>query len=175
MKKLLLIALLITVAIGVSAQVVTKGDMPSLVGERRINVTFDYSKMTINTLDIKEWIDYRQTEQPQYNAEYELENELKPALAEAFTTAVNKKLARFSVFLTSKNEANYTLTVMPQNVQKNGNNVTECTITDKVGKHVVTFTVEGHGGTFGSMANLWGDGFKSVGKKVGNLLVPCFK
>lgn len=175
MKKILIFLVMLVSAIGADAQVVTKGDMPSLVGERKIKVVFDYSQMTINSLSIADWLEYRQTSQPQYNAENELENELKPSLVEEFVTAVNKKLARFSAFLVTSHDANYTLTVRPQNVRKNGDNVTECTITDRDGNHVVTFTVNGSGGTFGTMANLWGDGYKSVGKKVGNLLVPCFK
>lgn len=175
MKRLLFIIMLLVALVGAQAQIVTKGDMPSLVGERKIGVVFDYSQMTINSLSVADWLDYRQTEQPAYNAEKELQNELKPSLQEAFVTAVNKKLARFSVFLVNGKNANYTLTVYPLNVRKNGNNMTECVMTDKAGNHVVTFTVEGNGGTFGTMANLWGDGYKSVGKKVGNLLVPCFK
>lgn len=175
MKKILLLLIVLAATIGASAQVVTKGDMPSLVGERKINVAFDYSAMTINSMSIADWLEYRQAEQPQYNAEYELESELKPSLTEEFVKAVNKKLARFSVFLVVSKEPRYTLTVVPQNVRRNGDNVTECVLTDKDGNHVATFTVDGSGGTFGSMANLWGDGFRSVGKKVGSLLVPCFK
>lgn len=174
-KQLLFIVLLLIAVLGAKAQVVTKGDMPSLVGERKINIAFDYSQMTINSLSIADWLEYRQAEQPQYNAENELENELKPALQEAFVTAINKKLERFGTFLVSGKADSYTLTVYPQNVQKKGNNTVECVLTDKKGNHVVTFTANGSGGVFGTMANLWGDGFKATGKKVGALLVPCFK
>lgn len=175
MKKILFIALLLIATLGAKAQIVTKGDMPSLVGERKINVVFDYSQLTINQKSTTDWLQYRQADQPDYNAESELENELKPALQTAFVEQVNKKLERFGSFLVVDKNAKYTLTVYPQDVKKNGNNTTECVMTDKDGNHVVTFTVKGNGGKFGTMANLWGDGFKSVGKKVGALLVPCFK
>lgn len=175
MKKILIFLLLLATAVGATAQIVTKGDMPSLRGEHKIRVVFDYSEQTISQMTIGDWLEFRQNEQPQYNAEYELENELKPSLEEAFIEAVNDKLRRVFARLVVNEETNYTLIVIPLNVQRKGNNDTYCTLTDNKGNEIVSFTTSGRGGTFGTMANLWGDGFKSVGKKVGALLAPCFK
>lgn len=175
MKKLILAVLSLSMTLGINAQKVVSGSTPSLKGEKKINLVINYSQTTIDKKDIADWLEYRQAQQPDYDAKNEWENELKPALTEAFTNNVNKKIEKQGAYLVVSPDANYTLTVYPQNVEKKGNNTNICTITDKSGKEIIRFEVKGSGGTFGSMSNLWGDGYEDTGKKVGSFLAKFFK
>lgn len=175
MKNLIITAIVVCTAISAGAQKITSGAMPSLKGETKINIVYDYSQITIDGKKINEWLEYRQASQPDYDAKNEWENELKPALTGAFAEQVNKKIEKNGAFLAVSKDANYTLTLIPTDVKKKGNNLNICTITDKKGKELVRFEVKGSGGTFGTMANLWGDGYKDTGKAVGGILAKSFK
>ena len=50
-----------------------------------------------------------------------------------------------------------------------------CCILDEKGTVLVKFSVSGSGGTFGSMNNLWGDGYSDSGKSIANFVEKCFK
>lgn len=175
MKNLFLTATMLVVALSTHAQKIFKGEMPSLKGEKKINLVIDYSKITIDDKTVSDWLEYRQAMQPDYNAKDELEKELKPALTEAFVTNVNKKLEKCGAYLADSKDANYTLILIPYNVKKKGDNMNTCVITDKTGKEIVSIDVKGSGGTFGSMSNLWGDGYSNTGGKLGSFLAKYFK
>lgn len=123
--------------------------------------------MTIAGFSPKDWVNVRQTEQPEYNAQYELENQLKTRIND-FIASANKQLTNVSLFLTSEKGRKYTLYIQPKNIERKGNNNIKCSIKETAtGKVMAEFVVSGKGGTFGSMSNLWGDGMKSAGKKFG--------
>lgn len=175
MKKTLLALFLLVFTMSAEAQTIIRGALPSLTGEVKINFVIDCSRWTIDNKQESDWLEFRQATQPEYDAHKELENELKPALASAFADNVNTRIGKSGAYLAITKDAHYTLTLIPLTVSRKGDNTNECTITDQQGRELVCFTVEGSGGVFGTMANLWGDGYKSTGKKVGKLLTRCFK
>ena len=69
----------------------------------------------------------------------------------------------------------YTLVVRPLAVSKKGCNNNECSILDESGNVLVKFSASGSGGVFGSMANLWGDGYADSGKEIASFVAKCFK
>lgn len=139
-----------------------------------MNIKIDYSETKIENLSIDDWLEYRQTEQPDYNAVSELETELKPTLQSEIVEALNKKLQKKGVMLTTKGTAKYTLVIAPVSVSKKGKNRNNCSILDENGKVLVKFVVSARGGTFGSMDNLWGDGYKNSGKTIASFVARCF-
>lgn len=175
MKKIVVMMAALFVTMTASAQKLLEGDYPSLSGQKRINLVIDYSQMKIAKMSVTDWLAYRQAEQPEYNAKDELEKELKVAVQENLVKRVNEKLVKYGAFLVTDNSAYYTLTVYPKDVAKKGNNEDDCTICDKSGKRLVSFQIKGSGGTFGSMGNLWGDGFKDSGRQLAKAMEKCFK
>ena len=175
MKKTIAIMATLFVSMTVNAQKLLQGDYPSLSGQTRINLVIDYSQMTIAKKSVADWLAFRQAEQPQYNATDELEKELKVAVQANLVKQVNDKLEKHGAFLVTDGSGNYTLTVYPKEVTRKGSNEDDCAICDKSGKCLVSFRIKGSGGIFGSMANLWGDGFKDSGKQLGMAMKKCFK
>lgn len=175
MKNLFLIATMLMISLSTLAQKIVSGQMPSLKGEIKINLVIDYSQMTIDSKSVDNWLEYRQAAQPDYNAEDELEKGLKPALKEAFVSQINKKLEKRGAYLAETKDANYTLILIPHNVRKKGDNINTCVITDKTDRELVSIEVKGDGGNFGSMSNLWGDGYSDTGEKMGSFLAKYFK
>lgn len=176
MKKFMLIAAAMVMTLAANAQkVIYEGKAPSLKGERKINIKVDFSEMKIDKKDVADWLEARQAEQPEYNAKDELEKELKPAVNEKLVEGVNDKLKKVNAYLTTNANANYTVVVKPQQVAKKGNNVNKCLILDKSGNTVIAFELTGKGGTFGSMSNLWGDGYGDAGKELGKILLNYYK
>ena len=51
-----------------------------LKGQHRIHWTMDWTQLTIEGMKPKEWLEFRQAEQPEYDAKYELESQLKPRI-----------------------------------------------------------------------------------------------
>lgn len=175
MRKIFLFIAMSLISLSINAQSETLLDsIPSLKGEKKINVQIDYTEMTINGLSQNDWIEFRNTAQPKYNATDELEKELKPQIKSSVVSEVNKKLMKEGAFAISNNTSNYTLVIKPISVDMKGNNSNECCIKDKEGNTLVTFTVKGKGGLFGSMSNLWSDGYKRTGKKIAEVLQKCF-
>ncbi|SET24842.1 hypothetical protein [Prevotella sp. kh1p2] len=171
MKKLLLLAVVLMAAVAVNAKDEFTGSFAPLAGEAKIKVVEDWNNTKIVGRQLADWLEYRQAEQPEYNAENEWENELKPQLKECLLGKANEKLEDMGLFLSETGETKFVMTVHPVSVEKKGNQVVEFTVREaSTQKEVVKFTINGKGGTFGSMSNLWGDGFKDTGKKLANLL-----
>lgn len=175
MRKVLFLLASMFVALSAGAQKVMEGTAPSLKGETKINVKIDFSETKIENKSIAEWLEYRQAEQPDYSAKDELEKELKPALTEKIIKALNKKLEKKGAYVTLNGSAKYTLMVYPVSISKKGKNTNTCSLLDENGTALVKFSVSGSGGTFGSMANLWGDGYGDSGKKIASFVEKCFK
>ena len=146
MRKVLFLLALMFVALSAGAQKVMEGTAPSLKGETKINVKIDFSETKIENKSIAEWLEYRQAEQPDYSA-----------------------------YVTLNGSAKYTLMVYPVSISKKGKNTNMCSLLDENGTALVKFSVSGSGGTFGSMANLWGDGYGDSGKKIASFVEKCFK
>lgn len=141
-----------------------------LQGETAISFAVDWSDLTINGMKPDDWIEFRNIEQPEYNATREYEDQLLPRYNDLIARA-NKELANVNLFITKTAGRKYTLTIKPQNITKKGDCSIECTIRETTtGRRMVEFVITGKGGTFGSMSNLWGDGMKSAGKKLGKLI-----
>ena len=153
--------------VSVASRGAGKTSFAFLKGEHAISYVVDWKGLTIAGFSPKDWVNVRQTEQPEYNAQYELENQLKTRIND-FIASANKQLTNVSLFLTSEKGRKYTLYIQPKNIERKGNNYIECSIKETAtGKVMAEFVVSGKGGTFGSMSNLWGDGMKSAGKKFG--------
>lgn len=176
MKKLFLFIMIAMVGMTANAQKTLEGSFPNLAGQRKIDFSVDYSQMTIDNKSIHEWLEFRQAQQPDYDAQHELDEELKPQIQDNIVEQVNKKLDKKGIFLAKTDECQYAIVAMPQNVAKKGNNVTKFLLKEKAtGNTVAVVEVKGDGGTFGSMSNLWGDGFKDTGKKFGAFIAKLIK
>ncbi len=173
MKVLLLMAAMI-VTLSANAQKILQGSKPSLKGEAKINLKLDLTDTRIDNKSIADWLEYRQAEQPDYNAKDELEKELKPEIQEKIVKELNDKLGKKGAFVTINGSAKYTLLVCPVSIKKNGKNTNECSILDENGNVLVKFLASGSGGTFGSMANLIGDGYENSGSKMASFVAKCF-
>lgn len=166
MRKTILL-LIVCFMTAVSAQGADKISFAFLKGEQGISYVVDWSDLKIAGFSPKNWLEIRQTEQPEYNAKYEYENQLKTRIDD-FISNANDQLEKVGLFLSSEKGRKYTLFIRPQNIERKGNNSIECSFVETVtGKVMAEFVVNGKGGTFGSMSNLWGDGMKSAGKKFG--------
>lgn len=162
--------LMLVLAASASAKDEFTGSFAPLAGEAKIKVVEDWNNTKIVGRQLADWLEYRQAEQPEYDAENEWENELKPQLKESLLGKANEKLEDMGLFLSETVESKFVMTVHPVSVEKKGNQVVEFTVREaSTQKEVVKFTLNGKGGTFGSMSNLWGDGFKDTGKKLANL------
>lgn len=138
-----------------------------LKGEQAVSYIVDWTNLKIAGFSPKNWLEIRQTEQPEYNAQYEYENQLMPRIND-FISNANDQLEKVGLFLSSEKGRKYTVYLRPQNIERKGNNSIECSFVETTtGKVLAEFVVNGKGGTFGSMSNLWGDGMKSAGKKFG--------
>ena len=57
-------------------------------------------------------------------------------------------------------------------MSKKGNCTVKCFVKEtQSGKQVYEFFVLGRGGVFGSMSNLWGDGFQNAGRRMGKMIL----
>lgn len=138
-----------------------------LKGEQAVSYIVDWTDLKIAGFSPKNWLEIRQTEQPEYNAQYEYENQLMPRIND-FISNANDQLEKVGLFLSSEKGRKYTVYLRPQTIERKGNNSIECSFVETAtGKVLAEFVVNGKGGTFGSMSNLWGDGMKSAGKKFG--------
>jgi len=147
----------------------TEGSFAPLKGMTAFGYAEDWSQLLINGMEVSDWLDYRQFEQPEYDAKKELETELKPSIKN-LREALNEKLGGHIRFTPGKAQT-YKLTISPLNIDKKGNMILECVFSDNSGNQVVKFYVSGRGGTFGSMSNLWGDGFGSAGRRLAKRLI----
>lgn len=175
MRKFLSCLAALMVALTINAQKISEGKIPSLKGETKINLKIDYSEMKIENKTIADWLEYRQATQPKYDAKSELENDLKPVVQEKIAKTLNDKLSKKGAFVTVNGTAKYTLLIKPISVSKKGDNTNECSILDESGNSLVKFQVSNSGGHWGSMSNLWGDGYEESAKDIASFVVKCFK
>lgn len=168
MKKIFVLFLvLFTVTLSLSAQVSV--DLSFLKGQKAVSYVLDKSELTIQGMTIADWLQYRQQEQPQYNAKEELETELYPQLLGIFVFANDKLDDRFQ--LTTRHDCTYTLYAYPQNfTTKGGNTIKYVILETATGRKVTEFFVTSRGGVFGTMSNLWGDGVKNAGQQLAKML-----
>ena len=87
----------------------------------------------------------------------------------------DNKLSKKGAFVTINTNAKYTLSVKPISVSKKGDNTNECYILDEDGNALVKFQISGSGGHWGSMSNLWGDGYEDAAKSLASFILKCFK
>lgn len=175
MKKIVLFLVAIMVALTADAQKIIESKIPSLKGESKINIKIDFSETKIDNKSIADWLEYRQATQPKYDAKKELEDELEPVVQKKIVKNLNDKLSRKGAFVTINSNAKYTLSVKPISVSKKGDNTNEYCILDETGNVLVKFQISGSGGHWGSMSNLWGDGYEDAAKRLASFMVKCFK
>lgn len=157
-------------AINANDNVIVQGSFEKLQGVNKFNIEIDWTNIHINGLTPGEWIRYRNAEQPAYDAEEEYQHELKPSWHK-IVESVNDKLNGKQIYvLPNSPEQEYTIIVSPHQIDKKGNLEAFCSIVNKDGEALVTFALVGKGGIFGTMSNLWGDGFKSAGKNLAETL-----
>jgi hypothetical protein len=177
-RRILLLIGLFFIVLSTHSQTIMEGEFPWLKGQTRVQLIIDWSQLSIANMSVDEWIRCRQDEQPEWNAQNEWESELKPQIGSNIIEQVNRKWEKHNALLTSKpnKAAIYALVVIPQNISRKGDNRNDCLLkeiaTDKI---LVKFTVNSRGGVFGSMSNLWGDGYKNTGKKIATLLARQFR
>lgn len=149
---------------------IVQGSFQALKGVTKFNVEIDWSYLHINGLSPQDWIKYRNAEQPSYDAEKEFETELKPRWME-MVKSCNEKLSKKNIFLLPEaTEQPFKIIISPHNIDKKGNLEALCSIVDSDGEVIVKFALAGRGGIFGTMGNLWGDGFRSAGKNLAKML-----
>lgn len=175
MRKILLFLIVIMVTLTVGAQKILEGTKPSLKGVNKISLKIDFSETKIDNKTVADWLEYRQASQPKYNAKNELENELKPVVQEKVIKSLNDKLSKKGAFVTLNSNAKYTLLVKPVSVSMKGDNTNDCYILDEFGNILVKFHISGSGGHWGTMSNLWGDGYEDSAKSIASFVVKCFK
>ncbi len=175
MKKFLITTFALTVGLVTFAGNKVSVNLSYLKGQGEINYEVDWSKLTIRDLPVEEWLTFRQVEQPEYDAVKELEEQCKPKVKEVVEEA-NDKLEKSRVVITQKEGCKYTLCIRPLAIDKKGNNRIEFLVIETDSQKIVsTFVIEGKGGHFGSMANLWGDGFGDAGEQLGDVLRKAVK
>lgn len=175
MRKILLFLIVIMVTLTVGAQKILEGTKPSLKGVNKIRLKIDFSETKIDNKTVADWLEYRQASQPKYNAKNELENELKPVVQEKVIKSLNNKLSKKGAFVTLNSNAKYTLLVKPVSVSMKGDNTNDCYILDEFGNILVKFHISGSGGHWGTMSNLWGDGYEDSAKSIASFVVKCKK
>lgn len=175
MRKILLFLIVIMVTLTVGAQKILEGTKPSLKGVNKIRLKIDFSETKIDNKTVADWLEYRQASQPKYNAKNELENELKPVVQEKVIKSLNNKLSKKGAFVTLNSNAKYTLLVKPVSVSMKGDNTNDCYILDEFGNILVKFHISGSGGHWGTMSNLWGDGYEDSAKSIASFVVKCLE
>lgn len=176
MMKNTLILLTVFLFAGMTARAGGEDGLRLLKGQSVVNVEIDWSELTIIGLPVKDWLSYRQTDQPQYDATAEWENDLKPRVYD-FLSKANDEMGNISPkFIKGRDDSKYTLRLCPISFDKNGNCNIGFKLIDTQTQDVVSeFYISGKGDEIGSMSNLWGDGFKNVGKKFATLVKGAIK
>lgn len=152
-----------------------KVSLAFLKGEKGIGYVVDWSQMTIDGMSKVEWIERRQVDQPKYDANKEYEEELLPSIKKMFQTA-NDEIKKTGLYFVSGPEKKYTFYFYPQDIKKKGDNNINCVVKETAtGETLAEFSIEGEGGSWGKMSNLWGDGFKDAGEKLGKVIKKGIK
>lgn len=146
-----------------------------LKGEKAIGYVVDWSQLTIDGMSKADWIEKRQADQPDFDANKEYEEELLPSVKKMFESA-NDKIKKTGLYFVSGTGKKYTFYFYPQNIKKKGDNNINCIVKETAtGETMVEFNLEGEGGTWGSMGNLWGDGFNDAGEQLGKIIKKGIK
>ena len=170
MKRLIFVMQLLLLCSTLALAKPTMG-LSILKGQHRIRWQMDWTQLTIEGMNTKDWLQFRQAEQPEYDANYELESQLKPRILDMVAGA-NAKLTKQQMILCSDSDCVYTLVLQPVSMNKKGNCTVKCFIREtESGKQVYEFYVLGRGGVFGTMSNLWGDGFQNAGRRLGKMIL----
>lgn len=153
------------------SQGLISGSLKPLKDIHVANVIVDWSKVLIDDKTEKEWLEYRQEESPKYNAEDELEKELKQQVIMRFIPASNDVTKKRGFKLVRNKKTTISLKVIPLKMKKNGANVCqfEFFYTDS-NESFATIEIKSDSGLFGSMPNLWGDGFHNAGVNFGGFM-----
>ena len=149
---------------------IAKGSFDTIKDVRKFNVEVDWSYLHVAGYLPADWIVFRNNQQPEYDAEKELNEELMPQwqyISEVANDKLNKKRV---YFFPNSTDEEYTIIVTPHQIDKRGNMEGFCSIVNRQNELIVKFVLTGKGGRFGTMSNLWGDGFKSAGKNLANIL-----
>lgn len=135
------------------------------------NVIVDWSKVLIDDKTEKEWLESREQERPQYDAAEELEKELKQQVIMKFIPASNDITKNKGFKLVRNKKTSISLKIIPLKVKRNGANVChfEFFYTDSE-ESFATIELKSDSGIFGSMANLWADGFRNTGVNFGGFM-----
>lgn len=171
-KAFLLLAMLMlgTMATNARENIIVDGSFAKLQHVSKFNIDIDWTNIHINGLNLSEWLKTRNNEQPEYDAESEYQHELKPRWTKMVESA-NEKLSGKQIYLLPNSpEQEYTIIVSPHQIDRKGNLEAFCSIVNNDDEVVVKFVLTGKGGMFGTMGNLWGDGFESAGKNLAKIL-----
>ena len=171
-KAFLLVAMLMlcTMATNARDNIIVEGSFAKLQTVNKFNIDIDWSNIHVNGLNLSEWIRFRNNEQPSYDAEDEYQHELKPTWVKMVDSANDKLNSKQIFLLPNSPEQDYTIIVSPHQIDRKGNLEAFCSIINRNDEVLVKFVLTGKGGMFGTMSNLWGDGFKSAGKNLAKIL-----
>lgn len=167
MKKLLVSAILLVIASVVKAQTISEGNINFLdFQESLIEVKFDFSNTVFEDGHNYEWWISEVTSKEEW------ENKSMPYLSKKLLENINDKANDKNMyFTTSTDKANYTMIVAPISLNRKGNNQSKITFYEKDSNEAkVVFDITAKGGKIGSLTNLMGDGFGSVGSQLGKYL-----
>lgn len=160
MKKSLLLAVIsIVFAFNSNAQEIEKGTLQSLKGQKKVNFVVDYSKTSFNGKNEKSFSEY---ETDWYKD--------KTEVISYIIDGVLKEVKDY-ILIGEYPDAEYTLTLYPDLIERKGDTEAHAELTDKSGNVLcVIEDIEGEGGTFGTKLNLIKDGSKEIGANFGKFL-----
>ena len=122
-KRFILLTMLLMGAISLSASdnIIVEGSFASIKAVKKFNIEIDWTVLHVNGLSPAEWINFRNNEQPQYDAVREFEEELKPRWMD-MVVACNEKLNKKHIFLLpNAREQEYRVVVSPHEIDRKGN------------------------------------------------------
>ncbi len=163
--------LLLAFPLNISSQGLISGTLEPLKDIHIANVIVDWSKVLIDDKTEKKWLESREQERPQYDAVEELEKELKQQVIMKFIPASNDITKNKGFKLVRNKKTTISLKIIPLKVKRNGANVCqfEFFYTDSE-ESFATIELKSDSGIFGSMSNLWADGFRNAGVNFGGFM-----
>ncbi len=150
------------------------GSVASLKNEKRMSVFFDFSSALIDNKSEEDFI-YHMTNvvrEKERDSEFAARwrKEIKKEITTIFISEVNEALADedCSLRLISKQGSPYTLKVIVNEIDDNGNNSCDYLVVNtKSGEVVAHFVMEADGGRVGKYVGLIKDGITNAGKEFG--------
>jgi len=182
MKKITILSILLFFVLSLNAadKIDVKsieGSFDALTGVKEFTFVEDWSRTYIEDLPLMDWARDRADKNDRFDVS-KMDTELKPEIRVMRTTANDKLKGSGIRLLPSASDIptkDYLLVVAPLSIEEDGDQIDECVIKNSAGQQIVKFYIEASGGTFGSMSNLWGDGFKDAGKKLAKILKKNLK